>query len=558
MTIVEGSLTKFKKLLKKRMSNQEIEETLADIGMELKSIEKDEIRIEITADRVDLITINGLARAVNCYKGFVKEYTEIKVNKSDYELLVDSSIKKYPNSANCRSFVIKNIKLSDADIIELMHVQEKIHDTYGRKRKKLSMGFYDLDKIKFPVTYSAKKPGEVKFIPLGMINELSGSDILKQHPTGKEYAHLLMGNDRYPFHIDASGQVLSMPPIINSNNLGKLDTKTKNIFMETTGLDADVLDNVVVIMATMFYDLGGQIYEVKIKDGKQVFVSPNIKTRKRIISTEFVNKLIGINLKSSELKDLLLKMEYNVISVKNDKVSFEVPACRVDIWHDVDIADDIARAYSYNNIIPRLPNISTISAMLPINTLKEDISNYLASLGLVEVRTFALTSEEDQYRKMNISLKDHISLGKNTADKSINMVREWLLPETIKALIANRNKSYPQNVFEVGEVVVPDKKEQSKARNVNKLVCLNCGEKAYYTSMKQILDSLFEFLNLTYDLEECKHGSFIEGRVGRIFVNKKEVGVVGEIHPQVLVNIGLNYAVSALEINLSSLLEILK
>jgi phenylalanyl-tRNA synthetase beta chain len=556
MTIVEGNLTKFKKLLKKKMSIQDIEECLSNLGMELKSYENGELKIEITAERIDLITIEGLARAVNCYMGFVKRYEEIKVNKSNYVLNIDSSIKKYPNNACCRAFVIKNVRLCEDDIREIMHVQEKIHDTYGRKRKKASMGFYDLDKISFPITYCAKKPGTVKFVPLGMNVEVTGTEILKQHPTGKEYAHLLMGSDKYPFHIDNGGQVLSMPPIINSDSLGKLDSKTKNIFMETTGLDSDVLDNIVVIIATMFYDLGGEIYEVKIKDEKEIFISPNLKTRKRSISTEFVNKLIGLKLRSDNIKDLLLKMEYDVLSVLGDKITFEVPACRVDIWHDVDIVDDVARAYGYNNIVPTLPNVSTIGGMLPINLLKEDISDFLSNLGLIEVRTFALTSEEDQYKKMNVPIKDHILLGKNTTDKSINMVREWLLPETFKALVANRNKTYPQNVFEVGEVVVPDKKEDSKARNVNKLCSILCGEKADYTLIKQILDSLFEFLGLIYVLEESKHNSFIEGRAGKVIVNKKEIGVVGEIHPQVLTNLGLNYPVAAFEINLNSLIEL--
>ena len=553
MPTVETKLSRIKNLIKGKLSVQELEKVLFDMGMELENLTEDDLKVEITAERIDLITPEGLARAINCYQGFVKNYQDVKVKKGDYIHNVNPSVKKY--RAFTRSFVVKGLKFSDEDIKSLMWTQEKLHDTYGRKRKKVAVGVYDLNKIRFPVNYCAKKPNDINFVPLGMKISLSGNQILSKHPAGRDYAHLIEKDDKYPVQEDNSGQILSMPPIINSDSLGRIDTKTKDIFVECTGSDEGVLDTTMDILSTMFYDWGGQIYSVTIKDGNKKSICPNLQNKKRSVSVKFINEWIGLDLKPLDVKKLLPKMEYDVLSVKGDQITFNIPSVRADIWHDVDIADDLARAYGYNNIKPTLPNVSTVGEMLLINILKEDLCNLLANLGLIEVKTFALTSSRDQYENMNIHEEKHISLGKNTNDKNVNMIRSWLTPELMKALVANRNKEYPQNIFEADIVVLPDETADVRSKNVNKLSCVLCGEKENFTKIKGILDILIGYLGLEYSLHETNHNSFISGRVGKIIINKKEVGIIGEIHPQVLVNLGLELPVSSLELNLEEIFK---
>jgi len=553
MTIVDTKLSKLHKLIKKKISIKELEECLSNMGMELASVDNDDIKIEITAERTDLITPEGLARAINAYCGFITKYQKVKVNKTNYIHYVNQTVKKYRPFT--RSFIVKDIKFSDEDIKALMWIQEKLHETYGRKRKKMALGVYDLNQITFPLTYTMMKPDECKFVPLGMDKELTGRQILQKHPTGRDYAHLIDKDDKYPIQMDKNKQILSMPPIINSDSLGRITEKTKNIFIECTGPDSDTLDATMNILATMFYDWGGKVYSMNIKDGSKTFICPNFKPRKKTISVKFTNQLIGINVKPQEAKKYLQKMGYDIVSVVGDKITVEIPTVRTDIWHDIDITDDIARGYGYDRIVPTVPNISTIASMLPINILKEDLCEFLATLGLIEVRTFALTNKNDQYEKMCIRPSPHIDLGQDTKDKNINMVRSWLLPECIKALVANRNKEYPQNIFEAGIVVVPDEKADVKARNVEKLAVLFCEEKADFTKIKQVLDNITNFLDLKYEIKETRNNSFVPGRVGIIYINKKEIGYIGEIHPQVLENWGIQIPIAALEINLSELIK---
>jgi phenylalanyl-tRNA synthetase beta chain len=551
MVIVDTSFKKLNSLLKKKISLAELEIVLADMGMELDDHEGNEIKVEITAERTDLISPEGLARAINSYKGFVKGYQEIKVEKSDYVHKIDSSVKKY--RPYTRSFVVKNVKFTDENIKSLMWIQEKIHDTYGRKRKKVAIGVYDLQKITFPVTYCAKKPEQIKFAPLGMKTALNGKQILNKHPTGRDCAHLLNGFDKYPLQIDANNEILSMPPIINSNHSGKIGTDTNDIFVECTGTDEKSLDLIMNIMATMFNDWGSNIYSVNIKDGKSSSLCPNITETKFSVSCKCVKNLIGLDLNNKEIAKLLPKMGYNVTDIKKDKVNVTIPSVRTDIWHEVDIADDVARAYGYNNIKPTLPNVSSIGEMLPTNVLIEDLAQFLVGLNLLEVKTYALTNHVDQFEKMNVKELAHIALGQNTEDKNLSMVRCWLMPEVIKALVANRNQGYPQRVFEIGTIISPDKNADVKSKNVDKLVCLLCEEQADFTKIRQVLDSVSEFLGLDIEVKEGKHNSFIPGRVADVKVKGKKVGIIGEIHPIVLDTWDLKMPIAALELDLSKL-----
>ena len=79
----------------------------------------------------------------------------------------------------------------DEKIKEIIDIQEKLHATLGRKRKKAAIGIYPLEKIKLPIKFEAKKPEDIKFIPLEASKEMNGRQILSQHPTGREYGFLL-------------------------------------------------------------------------------------------------------------------------------------------------------------------------------------------------------------------------------------------------------------------------------------------------------------------------------------------------------------------------------
>mgnify|MGYP001605388112 FL=1 len=205
-------------------------------------------------------------------------------------------------------------------------------------------------------------------------------------------------------------------------------------------------------------------------------------------------------------------------------------------------------------MIPSYKQENSIAETIPENYFYEKIRELIVGLGYNETFTFALTSKDDQFRKMNTKPCPCIELG-NVKEQTINMARTWLLPELMKFLVNNRSREYPQKVFEVSDVVVQDSKEDVKSRNVTKLTCVSIHEKANFTEIKQVLDCLGQTLNLNLRLKELKHDSFIEGRCASILLNDREIGFLGEVNPIVLSNFDLLVPVCALELDAEKLLN---
>jgi phenylalanyl-tRNA synthetase beta chain len=145
-----------------------------------------------------------------------------------------------------------------------MNLQEKLHVTHGRNRKKVAIGVHDFDKIKSPFTYKTAKFNEIKFIPLDSAKEMNLKEILQKHPKGTAYAHIFEGVSDYPVILDKNNNVVSFPPIINGE-LTRVSKNTKNLFIEITGTDELAVNQALNIVVSAVADRGGEVYCVDIK-----------------------------------------------------------------------------------------------------------------------------------------------------------------------------------------------------------------------------------------------------------------------------------------------------
>ena len=145
-----------------------------------------------------------------------------------------------------------------------MHLQDKLDQTYGRGRQKTSIGIYDFDLITPPLSYTVKKPTEWSFVPLGFAEKMTLAQILERHPKGQEYGYIVSKHSVYPLLLDAKEKVLSMPPIINSNDLGKVTQETHNLLIEVTGTLNQTVLNTVNLVTTALIDRGGKAYSANV------------------------------------------------------------------------------------------------------------------------------------------------------------------------------------------------------------------------------------------------------------------------------------------------------
>lgn len=539
MALVKFSRKEFEKFVK---IDKKIEQKIAMFGTPLEYINDEEIAIEIFPNRPDLLSLQGYVRAFLTFIG-KKKKVEYKVNKPEkgYEVKISHSVRGVRPYTACA--IVKNLKFDDEKIKEIIDVQEKIHLTLGRNRKKIAIGIYPLEKITLPIKFEARNPKEIKFVPLEAKKEMNGFEILKELPTGREYGHLLQDCKKYPVFVDSAGEILSMPPIINSQKTGKVTTTTKDVFIECSGFDFNALKKTLNILVTMLADMGGEIYQMKLDYGLRKEFTPNLEQEKIKIDIRAINKLLGLELNEKQLKELLSKMghDYN-----NGEVS--VAPWRADILHEVDIAEDIAIAYGYDKFVPEIPEISTIGEEDKKERLKRKVAEILTGLNFLEVSSYHLLTRDD-FKKQG--KKELIEVEKSKTDYCF--LRSNLLSSLLKILSENVDAEYPQKIFEIGIIFEKNEKKETGIEEKEKLcIVITPGN---FTDAKQVLEYLGKMLNCNIALEETTAQNFIDGRVGTVFVDGKEVGIIGEIHPSVLKSWHLKMPVSALEIDFDLLIE---
>jgi phenylalanyl-tRNA synthetase beta chain len=534
---------------------EKLDDILAYVKAEVKGVDEKEgtlgIEMKDTA-RADLWSVEGLTRALRGYLNIEKGIKQYSAGASIVEVNVSPQLYGIRPYICCS--VVKNIHLSDNIIKGIMHLQDKLDQTNGRNRQKTSIGIYNFDLIKPPIEYAAVKPADVKFVPLGFEEQMSLDEILERHPKGIEYGHIVKRNPLYPMLFDSEGKVLSFPPIINSNDLGKITEDSRNLLVEVTGTLHKTVLNTLNLVTLALIDNGGRAYSATINYPQNspysegTVVTPDFKSKHWELSLEETNRLLGLELSAKEISDLLLTAGLGVEKVTEDCISVLVPCYRADIMHQVDIIEDVAIAYGYNNITPVWRELPTTGSAKPDQHLIDVARELMLGLGYQETLNTTLTNQTSLFEKMNVPPTQPVELA-NPKVATMTCLRNRLLPSLLEFFSINQSVEFPQRIFELGKVTLPDESAQTRTRDENWLVAATSHVNANFTEIKSTLDSFMVNLGVQWQIKETSNPSFIEGRVGTIIVKGSEVGVIGEIDPAVLENWKLENPIAAFEVN---------
>jgi phenylalanyl-tRNA synthetase beta chain len=544
-----------------RKEQDELDATLALVKSEVKLYDGQEgvLSIEIKdTNRPDLWGVEGLARALRGFLNLEKGSRSYEVGNTIFDVHVDAQLTAIRPFICCS--VIKDVKLTDTIIRGLMHLQDKLDQTYGRCRQKTSIGIYDYDMISPPLSYAVTEPSEISFVPLGFEEKMNLADILKQHPKGLEYGHIVKKHKIYPILLDSNRKVLSFPPIINSNDLGRVTEETRNLLVEVTGTIHQTVLNTLNLVTLALIDRGGKAYAATVRYPYNVFytskvvVTPDFSSKRWELNVEYANKVLGLQLSGKQMADLLLTAGFGMETVSEKSVTVLVPCYRVDVMHQVDLIEDIAIAYGYNNIEPFWRELPTTGRLRPEQRLIDTAREFMVGLSFQEVLTYTLTSAESLFDKMNRE-KTRIVEVANPKVVTMSCLRNWLLPSLMEFLGCNQSVEFPQRIFELGKVTVLDETKETMTKDEEWLAAATSHPTASFSEIKSVLDAFFMNFGVDWQITEAVYPSFIEGRVGTATVNGMDIGVLGEIHPKVLEAWKLENPVAAFEINM---LEIVK
>lgn len=560
MPTIEVSHRDLCRLIGKKLSIEEMKDAIMYAKGEVDSVEGDALKIDIKdTNRPDLWSAEGIARELQGRCTNRTGLPKYKIKKGKVVVKVDKRMKNVRPFTVCA--VAKKLKVNDDVLAQTVQLQEKICGTFGRNRKEVALGIYDLKRIKPPIKFTTVKPDGIRFAPLEFKKKMTPAEILKEHPKGKEFGHLLAGLKDYPMFIDSRGEVLSIPPIINSNYSGKVEKGIKDIFIECSGFNLKFLIPALNVMVAALADRGAKIESVKVrypagyKKQKGTLITPDMSPKKASVDVDYVNKVSGLSLAGKEMCRLLEKGRHEPkLKLRGKKIEVLYPAYRQDIMHPRDLAEDVIISYGFNRIKPVPPKLPTIGDISAAEKFSDKVASIMTGIGLQEVLSYTMTNRDNLFKKMNIRPKTKaIAEIENPVSLNWDVFRTWLLPNLLEFLSHNLHVEYPQKVFEVGDVVLLDAKQETGTKNVKKLACSIADTRVSYAEVSSVLDSFMQNMGLKYELKPTTHSSFINGRVADIIAHGKKIGIIGEVHPAVLNNWKLEMPVAAFEVNLDEL-----
>jgi len=550
MPVIEINLEDFKNLLGHDVKISELMDRLPMMGTSWEGETEEGFTIEVFPNRPDLLSLEGLVRAYSSWRGEKIGLRNYLVHKSDYKVFVDEKtqdVRPYFVTA-----VVKNVYFDDALIRSLIQMQEKLHVTHGRRRRKVAIGIHDLTPIDFPVTYTTMPP-EFEFQPLGEEDNHSLDWILSETKTGKEYSWTVKGFKEYPMILDDKGMVLSMPPIINGEYT-RVNEFTAEIFIDVTGTDLKAITEVLNVICTTLADRGAEIHEVHnyYPEGT-LLITPNLDPWEMELDNRYSNSTLGVEFTPEESIKLLERMGYDAEAVW-DVLKVCIPAYRADIMHPIDLVEDIAIAYGYDRFEPNIPPIQSEAGEDPLEIFSRKLRNFLIGHELLEVVTFMMSNKEKLFTKMEMP-EEPICETENPKMEAYDSLRNKLLPSLIEVISLNKHHPYPQNLYEIDDIVVVDSSTDTGAKTKRRLAIVLCHARANFSEIKAIMNSILENLNLKADTEAGGWECFIEGRRYVAKIEEDPLCWGGEIKPQVLENWEIEMPIAALEMDIDVLFK---
>ncbi|HDQ98860.1 MAG TPA: phenylalanine--tRNA ligase subunit beta [candidate division WOR-3 bacterium] len=512
------------------------------------------VRISLLPVRPDLFDAAGLARALRGFLGIETGLARFDVPDSGLCVRVQPGLEAIrPHLVAC---VARGLTLDDETLKMLMRMQENLHWALGRDRRRASIGVYDLDAVTPDFDYGPVRPDGVRFVPLAGMPEgmepATPAEILERHSKGVAYRHLLAGLPAFPLLSDAKGRVLSLPPVINSEET-RVTARTRNLFVDVTGPDRHAVVCTLAVIATSLADLGAEVASVTIvaPDGAEE-KTPDLAPRPVTMDPAAAEKLIGVPV--PDVTGVLGRMRYGSAPA-NGRLRVEVPAYRADIMHERDIVEDVAIGHGFGNIPRRLVPTMTVGSPRPIEELSTTARRVMTGLGFLETMTLALTSEREQFELLGLPVPEHRVRLENPISVEQTMAREQLLSGLLGTFRVNTTREMPQSIFEAGDVFALDETRETGVRTSRRVAAGLTGPEAGFSDARRAAETLARELGVEPEFTADDHPAFIPGRCARILIRRGDeavaAGRLGEIHPQVLEHFGLAQPVAVFELDLS-------
>jgi phenylalanyl-tRNA synthetase beta chain len=510
------------------------------------------VEMEIEVDRPDMYILEGIARQANGLLGRETGLAAYRAENTGIRVVVDEvSTRPYIAAA-----VVWDVNVDEDYLEELIQFQEKLHTSLGGRRELVAIGLHDLDKLPSKTLYYKFEPvEEIRFEPLGGGGVKPLSAILEETEQGRKYGSLSLREGRHPVLYSGS-EVISVPPVINAE-LTRVEPGTRHLFIDVTGVNRRFVHDALAILATTIAERSRRrrigLVEIE-KTGGGTEKTPRLEPRGMSLDVRYASRVLGVELSSEEAARHLLRMRFGVKEQSEGRtLPVLVPAYRIDVLHPVDLVEEIALSIGIEELGYTKPDRMLRGRLLAKRSWEKEARKLLAGMGFVEIVTYSLVSCERQRRYGGIGENELVVL-ENPIGVESSCLRATLMPGLLE--VAAQNQHYvPLRVFETGEVVVkaPGMGDRGVGMR-SRLAILYMADKAGYEDIQGYVYALLRGLgDEIVEVKPAKHPVLIDGRAARARTLQGIELVMGEVKPELLEQLGIEYPVAVAELDYTSL-----
>ena len=576
MPVVDVDPDELRELVGTEKEDEELKEDLFSLGLEFEGRSEDEeFQLEFAPDRLDRLSVEGIARSLRYHYGKDRGVYIPNANQAEWTIEVDGPPAKRPYVTG---LIVRGMDFDGESLDSLIQLQEKLHATMGRTRAKGAIGVHDLTMLKGApaaqgraksIRYTSMDPDETGFVPLESDEEVTPREVTERHHMGSQYADLVAEMDEYPAIYDDVG-LFSFPPVINGRRT-EVTEDSRDLLIEMTGTDQWTIDHMANIVAYSLSARGGQIERVDVEYADETpgeyagrtLNRPDFGVRHKTVSHERIESIIGVGFDEETVIDFAERsgLDAETTAVGDDELAYEVeiPPYRVDVLHPLDIVDDIGRTYGFNTLEPEYPDVSTVGGRHERSRLEDAARDALVGLGFEDLLNFHMIAREENFDRLGVAPEDDVLGGgqpvtiREPYSEAYEILRTWALPSLLLVLENNTHRAYPQHLAEIGHAAVVDDSVDTGAAERRTVTGVLADTEASYEDARARLQALAQAFDVELETPPTEHPTFIAGRTAEVALDGESVGIIGEVHPEVIVEHDLEVPVVAFELRLDAL-----
>ena len=501
-------------------------------------MDNDEVKVEFNPDRTDLFSFTTLSGAMDVYLSRKPQmFLDVSPTNVDFKVTEEAlSLRPY-----ITTFIARGPEIGQR-FRDLIDFQERIHQSIGKDRSKVSIGIHDMRSLHPPFHYVARERTH-EFVPYDSETQMTVQSILEKHEKGRTYGYLLGDSETVPIIEDSHQTVLSMPPVINGK-ASIVTEKTSAFFVDVTGTDSRTVIASLFCLLYFFQESGYQLRWVNQNGGIKWGSVKRFDARPVRLRIRELEEIVGSRTTSRDVSRYLRMMGYSVRAAKaKSDIEVLVPGNRFDVMGESDLIEDIAKSYGYDNIENVKPALNMIGGLREGTRLKDRIRELAIGLGFQEIMTFVVTSPAfygDSAQGSGVEIM-------NPKSVDYSVVRDRLYTNVLDLFRINKHRQLPQHLFEVGDVIIGTKQ-------ISRVCFAMASTRTNFSQAKQFLDAVLLRFGITeYYVRGKTDPDFIAGRFGSIIAAEQDFGFIGEVHPETLTRFELGYPVALFELDLSAL-----